>query len=170
MFASIFKRAQATVDSAIGQAVNRAFIAVPFLVALGFATAALSLRVNREYGAETGNLIVSSLFVAFGLMAALAVSLRRSPADRPAADAEQPVSTFEASSSTVDPPALTEADRELVLAALASAAPIALPGLIRTILRNLPLTLIILIAIYILTRPDVAGQSGGEEGSSAGSH
>ena len=67
MFGMLFRRAQATVDRAIDGLVTRAIVAIPFLVAGGFGTAALALRLNREFGAETASLIMAGGFVGLGL-------------------------------------------------------------------------------------------------------
>lgn len=152
MFAALMNRAQATVDNAIGQVVNRAIIAIPFLVAAAFATAALAFRLVREFGPETANLMLAGLFLVMGLISA--VVFRSRPASAPVAEEPLPealAGSEEAQSSSVP---LDAPDRELLLAALTSAAPMALPALIRTILRNLPLVLAILSALFVLTRPN----------------
>ena len=61
MFANLFKRAEASVDNAIGDLGNRLVIAVPFLIATGFAAASLSMAFNKAYGAEIGNLLVAGV-------------------------------------------------------------------------------------------------------------
>ncbi len=71
MFAALFNRAQATVDNAIGQAINRAIVAVPFVIAGAFATAALTIRLTRILGDEYGYLAIAGIFVIVGLVAAL---------------------------------------------------------------------------------------------------
>jgi hypothetical protein len=76
MLGSLFRRAQATVDNAIDDVVNRALVAIPFLIAAGFGTAALSMGLNREFGAETGSLILAGAFVVIGGLAALIVHSR----------------------------------------------------------------------------------------------
>lgn len=163
MFAALMNRAQATVDHAIGQAINRAIIAIPFLLAAAFATAALAFRLVREYGPETANLMLAGLFLVLGLFGA--VIFRKRPAavsatDDPIPEALAGSEDAKSSNSPLDAP-----DRELLLAAFTSAAPIAVPALLRTVIRNLPLVLAILSALFVLTRPgeknaegDVAAQ------------
>ena len=56
MFRMLFRRAQATVDRAIDGLMLRVIVAIPFLIAAGFGTAALAIWLNREYGPETGSL------------------------------------------------------------------------------------------------------------------
>ena len=78
MFASLFKRAEASVDNAVGDLGNRIVIAVPFLIALGFGAYSLSLTWIRFYGPEVGNLLVAAAFSVVGLIAAIVVKTRSS--------------------------------------------------------------------------------------------
>lgn len=161
MFGMLFRRAQATVDRAIEGVVNRAIVAIPFLVAAGFITAALTIRLNREFGPETGAMILAGGFAAIGLVAALIVHVRKeapaengeTPEGAPAADPEVAAADAETD--------LTGADRELLMAALTSAAPIAVPALVRTIGRNLPLVAAVAAAAFIISRDN--GGSGALE-------
>jgi predicted permease len=155
MFSSIFNRAQRTVDNAIGQAVNRLIIATPFLIATGFGTAAMYLRLDREYGAETATLILAAAFSIVGLLALAILLPRRSQLDAPAAEAPAAASASDAD-QTGTAPSMSDSDRELLMAALTSAAPIALPGLVRTLLRNLPLVAVIIAAFLVMTHQPTA--------------
>jgi hypothetical protein len=157
MFGSLFRRAQATVDNAIGQIVNRAIVAIPFLVAAGFGTAAVAMRLNRELGPETGSLVLAAVFAVVGLLTALIVHSR---AEKPAALGDEPgEAAAPESAAAVEEPGASDIDRELVMAALTSAAPIALPGLLRTIGRNLPLVAALAAAAFVIAR-DTGNASG----------
>ena len=149
MFGSLFRRAQATVDNAIDHVVNRVLVAIPFIVAAGFGTAALSMRLNREFGAEMGSLILAGGFVAVGLVVALIV---RSRMDHPAEPTAEDAETVDRNAEQVADPGLPNVDRELLMAALTTAAPIALPSVFRALLRNLPLVAAIAAAGFVLTR------------------
>lgn len=150
MFAALMNRAQATVDNAIGQVFNRALIAIPFILAGAFATAALAFRLVREFGPETANLMLAGLFLVLGLVGA--VVFRTRPAVATAADEPLPEALAGSEDASSTKP-LDAPDRELLMAAFTSAAPIAVPALLRTIIRNLPLVLAILSALFVLTRP-----------------
>lgn len=150
MFGSLFRRAQATVDNAIGQVVNRAIVAIPFLVAAGFGTAAVAMRLNRELGPETGSLVLAGAFGVIGLLTALVVHLRR---EKPAALIDEPTDMPSAEAAGVTEEVKSaDFDRELVMAALTSAAPIAIPGLLRTVGSNLPLVAAIAAAAFFIVR------------------
>ena len=157
MFSAIFQRAQATVDSAIGQAINRLIVALPFLIALGFATAALAHWITRELGTELGNFVMSGLFFVIGLVTAAIVNrpaastaaTHSEAADgavqsRPAADASTDAASLRAADGAIDP--------ELIAAALSSVAPIALPSVVRLMVRNLPLIALIIAVLFVLAR------------------
>lgn len=159
MFGFIFRKAQATVDNAIGQLMYGALIAVPLVVALGFGTAALSIRLERSYDAETSNLILAGAYLALAFLGWIAFATRSGNGQTPeiegaaaeaeAAEEESPVAAF----ANISP-----ADRELLVTALTTAGPVALPLLLRTIFRNLPIILFILAAAFVLTR-DSAGEA-----------
>jgi len=158
MFGSLFRRVQATFDRAVDSLVSRAIVAIPFLFAGGFGTAALSIRLNREFGSEMGFLILAAGFVALGVVTALVVRARSdAPAEADAADEDLAPVDGEAAASA-DAPGFAGADRELIMAALTSAAPIALPAIVRTIGRNLPLVAAVAAAAFIISRGN--GQAG----------
>jgi hypothetical protein len=155
MFGMLFRRAQATVDRAIDGLVSRAIVAIPFLIAAGFGTAALTIRLNREFGPETGSLILAGAFAALGLIVALVVRARsESPAEAQGAAETAPAAEPEAAAEAGDGAGLAGADRELIMAALTSAVPMAIPAVVRTIGRNLPLVAAMAAAVLIIARDD----------------
>lgn len=151
MFQMMFRRAQAAVETTIDQAINRAMMMVPFLIAAGFGTAALAYRLHRQFGPETSNLIMAALFVVIGLIAA-SVSAARSPPGTPLA--EEPAKIADDPKAVPPPPAaeLSEADREMMMAAVGTLAPIATPMLMRMVMRNLPLLAVLTAGIFVVTR------------------
>lgn len=162
MFGSLFRRAQATVDRAIDGLITRAIVAIPFLIAGGFGTAALAMRLNREYGPETGSLILAGGFVGLGLLVALVVRVRSEAPTEGETSAEETPASEPAAAASADAPDLLGADRELIMAALTSAAPIALPAIVRTVGRNLPLLAAVAAAVFIISRD---GQGSGAAGA-----
>lgn len=150
MFGSLFRRAQATVDNAIGQIVDRAIVAIPFLVAAGFGTAAVAIRLNREFGPETASLVMAAAFAVIGMLTALIVHLR---AEAPAAAAENDgEAAAPETAADAEETATSDIDRELVMAALTTAAPIAVPAVLRTVGRNLPLVAALAAAVFVIAR------------------
>jgi hypothetical protein len=149
MFARLFRRAEATVDNAIGDLFNRLIIAVFFLIALAFATASLAITLNNAYGPELGNLLVAGIFCVLGIIAALILRPRTSSkAIESAAD-----ETLKAEAENEISPAGSIFDDETVMAVVSSAAPVIVPAMIRTGLKNWPLLLSIAAGLYVMSRP-----------------
>lgn len=148
MFGALFRKLEARVDNAVESLLARAFVALFFIVAAGFATAALAYWLTSELGTLNGSLAVAAVFCVLGLIAAAVVSMRSSKSAT-----EEVVEAEAAEAVESDANALGDTDRELLMAALTSAAPIALPGLLRTLMRNLPLTLLIGVVAFVLMQP-----------------
>jgi hypothetical protein len=153
MFGALFRRAEATVDNAISALVLRLLVVAPFVVAAGFATAAASIYLNRELGAQAGYLVMASVFAIFGLLAAAFVAARPGS---PTAEDQQAVSAGPAddagTATNSQPPSLAPVDRELLTTALAAVGPAALPALARGIAKNLPLVAAVAVAAFVLSR------------------
>lgn len=147
MFASLFERAEASVDNAIGDLGNRVLITLPFIVAFGFGAASLSMFVNRTYGAEIGNLIVAAAFVALGGLIAIVVKLRKPSA--PAREEEEASSDEEHLGA-----AKSIFDNEQLMGIASAAAPILLPALLRTATKNWPLVLAVAAGLYVFSLSD----------------
>lgn len=154
IFGSVIRRAEHAVENIVEQALARVIVAIPLLVAAGFATAAGSQFLNAKYGPEWGHLIMAGVFAGLGLVAAIVVSAKSSVKPDVQAAVDRATDQTEALDATAGEPApsLTSSERELVNAMLASAAPIAVPGLLRLLLRNIPIVLALLAAIFVMTR------------------
>jgi hypothetical protein len=153
VFASLFKRAEASVDSALGELGNRVLIGIPFIVALGFAAASFSSFANRTYGPEIGNLLVAGGFILLGFAVALVVKLRKLPSsplpehhDEPAT--EEPLNTG---------PSFLEDEK--VMSIVSAAAPIVLPAMLRTATKNWPLILAAAAGLYVVSRSEAPGSA-----------
>jgi hypothetical protein len=143
-FGSIFRKAQATVDNAIAQLVWGLLIAVPLLVALGYATAAVSTVLHRRYEPEIADLIVAGSYAAIAAVMGLIYVVRN-----PGAAAEVAPAADEQSAEA------TEAAAEAPFrsfSGLMTAAPLAIRPLLAALFRNLPIVLAIAVAGFILTR------------------
>lgn len=155
IFGSLFRRAENAVGNILDQALARVLVALPLLVAAGFATAAASGYLSARYGRETSNLIMAAGFGALALLIAGYV------ATWPAVQAGQSESATETAAagdasasgeSAAQAETMSPSERELLNSVLASAAPLALPAILRLLLRNLPLLLAVLVAGYMLSR------------------
>ena len=146
--------AKSAAGSAVGKYVvkylARICVVLPFVVALGFATAAITLMLVERYGAVVALWIVAGGFTVSGLVAALALTLKergREIAERRAAelDAARAASTRAAAQAPM-----------MLLGALLSTSvgPGVVAGGAKALLRNLPLVALTgLIALLLKTKP-----------------
>ncbi len=147
MFEGLVTRAQRSVDTLVSKYVTRMIVAVPFLVALGFGTAAASVKLTEAYGSTVAHAIMAASFAGLGLVAAIAIALsgsRAVPASAEQADSTQQETATGAASKDS---ALTP---ELLLTVLGAAGPAAISPLVRLVVRNLPVVLLALILGYVL--------------------
>lgn len=156
MFQALFKKAQTTVDNAVSEIASKSIVAIPFLLAIGFAIAAVTVRLHKLYDAETANTILAIAFAVIGTMVATVEAVRqrrRRAAVAMAAGSEQPQVAVEP-----DPPSsMTGMDKEMMLAAISTAAPVALPYVMRSVVKNLPLVAALAAAGFVLTRSPIPG-------------
>jgi hypothetical protein len=149
MFQSLFKRAEVAIEQTVGNVIARIVVAVPFLVAGGFGTAALASRLNRDYDPQTANLIMAAIFLAIGVIAAIVVAFRPTAAVA-SAEAVSAADPIDGPDPTSKP--MGDVDRELLMAALTTAAPMALPLVSRMLVRNLPIIAAVGAALFVMTR------------------
>lgn len=76
MFRALINDAKSAVGAVIGKYAIRASVAVPFVVALGFGIAALTLALVERFGAITAYAIMAGGFAAIGLIAAAVVTVK----------------------------------------------------------------------------------------------
>ncbi len=148
MFQGLFKRAESTIDSVVSKLVMRALVAIPLIVAAGFATAAVTIKLVEQYGAVTGHALMAALFGVVGLVTLAIVGFDAKPLSEPAAT--QAAEHAEAAASgEADPSELLTPE---IRAFLSSAAPMALPGIARGVGRNLPLILMLALLAFVISR------------------
>lgn len=151
MFEGLLHRAQHALDSVLAKFLGRAAVAVPLLVAAGFGTAALTVKLTELYGQVTSYVAMAVIFALIGGLVAVIVS-STTEIDTPEAAQE------EGATSAVAP----LLDKDVLLALLTTAGPVALPRLIAMAARNLPLLIMAgLIAIFFLGRSVSAETEGG---------
>lgn len=146
----VFRKAQATVDNAMAKLVWTMLMVVPLIVAVGFGTAAASAYLHRIYEPEIADLIVAGAYGAVAIVMAIAYALRTpETAQSEEAKAQEEVG---ASANTTHSSMLGEAERDMIMAALTTAAPFALPRLVSVAFRNLPVLAVLGIVAFILSR------------------
>src|SRR3990172_10885195 len=120
MLQGILQRAERKVDSVVAKYIGRATVAVPLVVAGGFATAALTVKLVELYGAVTAYALMAALFAVLSVVTAAVISFDSQSVPEAA---DQPASEDSAKIAEDVENLLTPEVR----AVLASAAPVALP-------------------------------------------
>ena len=93
MFRGLINDAKSAASSLILKYVARASVAIPFVIALGFGLAALTVWLVNQYGYVTGYLLMAGGLAAVGVVAALVVSFKEHEeevADQVAEEADTP--------------------------------------------------------------------------------
>jgi len=148
MFEAITNRAQRAIETLVSRYVTRLVVTVPFVVALGFATASAAIKLTEMYGSMRANAILAGIFGGVGVIAAMAIAMGRSAIAEPAL---QPDTSAQAQNAipnaSEEKPAL---DTDLILAAIGAIGPASLPMVLRMIVRNLPLLIGVVALAYLL--------------------
>lgn len=155
MLQGLFKRAENKIDSVVAKYVGRVTVAIPLLIAGGFATAALTVKLVEMYGAVTGYAIMAAVFGVIGLVTMAAVETEARPAETGSTAEPSAAAASGETGQTADDSADLLASDLLtpeVRAFLSSAAPMALPGIARGVGRNLPLILILALIGFVISR------------------
>ena len=151
MFQGLLKRAERSIDSVVSKFVDRALVTAPLIVAGGFATAALTVKLVELYGHVTAYALMAALFAVVGLVTLVVVgSGNVASAPSEAAGSEPEPAAADASAPGEAPDMglsglLTPEVRSL----LTSSAPIALPGIARGVKNNLPLLLFLALVVVV---------------------
>lgn len=151
MFRGLINDAKSAVSSLVLRYVARASVAVPFVVALGFAMAALAAWLVNLYGYVMGYLIMAGGLVAIGVIAALAVSVKEHEEDVADQVAEEVDTAHLATEVAAQAPLAMMG----ALFTMPGGASVALK-LARVLSRNFPLVLL-LVAIGALLWPSQEG-------------
>lgn len=148
MIESLVKSAEDAVDSVLAKYVSWLAVGVLLLIAGGFATAAIAIKLVEAYGALNACLIIASVLAIIAMLAGAYTHYRLNLVTQAsAAAAEEP-----AEPSVADEVAATmnQLNPELIVAALTSLGPTALPILLRAAVRNLPLLLALAAGVYVV--------------------
>ena len=141
MFRGLINDVKSAAGSVAARYATRATVAVPFLIALGFATAAATLILVERFGARDAYFMVAGTFTAIGIVAALIV--RATEHDEIAADG----AAAKADTADVATDTAAAAAAQIPLALLgalfsSAAGPSSVLGAGRAIGRHLPLVLL----------------------------
>ena len=154
MLRGLIDNAKLAADSLVARYVVRASVAVPFLIALGFATAAVALMLIEKYGHRDAYLLIAGGFATIGLLSALIVRSR---------EHEQIVvdeKTAKSDTAEIERETATAAAAQLPMALLAAlfSSPGSTAAVARALGRNIPLILLLvgMGALFWPGRPETA--------------
>jgi hypothetical protein len=165
MFRGLINDAKAAAGSLVGKYLVRASVAVPFVVAIGFAVAAITLMLVDRFGAIYAYLMVAGGFTVVGLIAAVAVTVKEQEVEV----ADSQAAAGDTASLATDAAAQAAVQTPLALLSMlfaTPAGPAALAGGAKTLLRNIPL--VVLLALIGLLFWPTESKAEGDEGADAG--
>ena len=151
MFRGLINDAKAAAGSLVGKYLVRASVAVPFIVAIGFAVAAITLLLVDRFGAITAYLMVAGGFTLVGVIAALAVTVKEQEVE--VADSQAAAGDTASVATDAAAQAAVQAPLALLGALFATpAGPATLVSGARMLARNIPLV-VLLVLIGMLFWP-----------------
>jgi uncharacterized membrane protein YhaH (DUF805 family) len=153
MFQGLINSAKSAVSGLVLKYVARASVAMPFVIALGFALAAITVMLVDRFGQITAYWTVAGGLALIGVIAAIVVSVKEHEEEvaeqiAEKTDTEEVVSDATAQAMVQTPIAL--------LGTLFTSSPATALGGIRLLARNLPLVLLLVMigALFWPTRPE----------------
>lgn len=166
MFRALINDAKAAATSAVAKYLARASVAVPFLIAAGFAIAAIAHMLIQRFGAVLGCWLLAAGFTLIGVVATLFVKVKEHEEEVAEQQAEAADTADVANEAAAQ--ALMQAPLALVGGLLSTPlGPKSVANGAKLILRNLPLVVLLgLIALLFWpTQPTAAkgDQDQGEE-------
>ena len=160
MFRGLINDAKSAAGSVVAKQAARASVVVPFLIALGFLIAGLSITLTEWYGQRNAYVLLGAGFSVVGLLTAVVV--RSKEHDVIAADAiAERVSTEKAHTATDTVAAVAIAELPLALLGAfmsSTSGPASAAGAVRLVGRNLPLVFFV-AALGFLVWPRSAAQA-----------
>ena len=89
MFTGLINQAKSAASGLVLKYVARASVAIPFVIALGFALAAITVMLVERFGHVTGYWLVAGGLAAIGVVAAITVSVKEHEKEVAEQQAEQ---------------------------------------------------------------------------------
>jgi len=142
MFRGLINDARAAAGSLVGKYLVRATVAVPFLIAIGFTVAAITLMLIDRFGAISAYWMVAGGFTLIGLIAAVVVTVKEQEEEIAETQAEASDTASVATDAAAQ--AAVQAPLALLGALFSSpAGPAAPAGGAKLVLRNIPLVVLL---------------------------
>jgi disulfide bond formation protein DsbB len=170
----VFKGLITDVKSAAASFVDtylaRASVAVPFLIALGLATAALGLELAERFGSRNALWMLAGGFCAIGLVASFVVTMKEQETE--AAEEQQRnesgIGEMASTAATAATQAATQLPTALLSALLQSPSTSTLTPVTRLLGRNMPLVLLLVLVALLFSSEETAESADQQDDSAAG--
>jgi len=162
MFRGLINDAKSAAGSLIGKYLARASVAVPFVIALGFATAAGTVVLVEKFGHLYAYLIVAGVFTAIGLVASLVVSVK----EQEEVVADTKAESADTSSVATDAAAQVAVQAPLALLGALFASPAGPASLVsgaKMVVRNLPLVVLLALLSLLFWPTEPSAEAGDSE-------
>jgi len=144
VFAGLINQAKSAASDLALKYVARASVAIPFVIAVGFALAAITVTLVERFGQVTAYWLVAGGLAAVGIIAALAVSVK----EEEEAKAEQAAEESDTQEVVSDPAAQAIAQTPIALLSALMTTPggaTSALGVARLLGRNFPLVLLLVM-------------------------
>ena len=142
MFQGLINNAKSAVSGLVLKYVARASVAVPFVIALGFALAAITVMLVNRFGQITAYWTIAGGLALVGVLAAIIVSVKEHEEEIAEQVAENTATGEVVSDATAQAIAQTPI---ALLGALLTSSPATALGGIRLLARNFPLVLLLVM-------------------------
>jgi hypothetical protein len=163
VFEGLINDAKATAASFIATYLARASVAVPFLIALGFATGAVALELTERFGAKNALWILAGGFCAIGLLAAFAVTMKEQQEVEAAEEQQRSEGAIGEMTSAAATQAATQLPAALLGALMQNPSLSALP-VARTLGRHMPLIVLALLVALLFWPSEEKEQAADRKG------
>jgi hypothetical protein len=148
VFRSLINDAKSAIGALIAKYLSRAAVAIPFIMAGGFATAAVTLKLIENFGAVSAYAMVAAGFTLIGALAALVISAKESAQQDESEPKPQQADAAE--SSAIETGAVLAAPLSLLGPVLSALGPSTALQAARTLINNLPLVVLIAVLAVLL--------------------
>jgi hypothetical protein len=152
MFKGLIDDAKAAAGSLVAKYLARASVAVPFIAALGFATAAITVMLVERFGHIAAYWMVGGGFALVGLVAAVLVGVKEHEEEIAEKEAEERDTAEVATSAAAQ--AAVQLPIALLGAVLSSpSGPGTVTGAIRVLGRHIPLVILLALIALLFWSP-----------------
>lgn len=145
MFRRLINDAKTAASAVVLRYVARASVAVPFVIAAGFATAAITIMLVERYGSLAAYWMLAGGFCVIGMIAALVVTVKEQEEEVAEAKAEQ------SDTPSVAQEVAMQAPLALLSAVMASPfGPTSALSMVKVLGRNIPLVVLLAISAFLM--------------------